>query len=74
MIETSAVLPVSTFVVRFCREWSTAGLRWRGQVDHVQSGETARFLKLLVVLLLPQSRIKGIAQAVAQKVDAQHGQ
>jgi hypothetical protein len=38
--------PASTFVVRFWREWSVAGPRWRGQIDHVQSGESARFLDL----------------------------
>jgi hypothetical protein len=38
--------PTSTFVVRFWCEWSVAGARWRGQVDHVQSGESARFLDL----------------------------
>ena len=38
--------PVNTFVVRFWREWSVAGPRWRGQIDHVQSGENARFLDL----------------------------
>jgi hypothetical protein len=38
--------PTSTFVVRFWREWSAAGPRWRGQIDHVQSGESARFLDL----------------------------
>jgi hypothetical protein len=26
--------------------WSAAGTRWRGQVDHVQSRESARFLGL----------------------------
>jgi hypothetical protein len=46
MTETSAVPPVSTFVVRFWQEWSVAGPRWRGQVDHVQSGKTSRFLDL----------------------------
>jgi hypothetical protein len=46
MTETPAAPPVSTFVVRFWREWSAAGPRWRGQVDHVQSGETSRFLDL----------------------------
>jgi hypothetical protein len=38
--------PGSTFVIRFWREWSVAGPRWRGQVDHLQSGKTARFLDL----------------------------
>jgi hypothetical protein len=46
MAETAAAPPLSTFVVRFWREWSAAGPRWRGQVDHVQSGRTAAFLDL----------------------------
>jgi hypothetical protein len=46
MTEPPPAPPASTFVVRLWREWSVAGPRWRGQVDHVQSGETARFLDL----------------------------
>jgi hypothetical protein len=38
--------PTSTFVVRFWREWSIAGPRWRGQIDHVQSGKSATFVDL----------------------------
>lgn len=38
--------PLNTFVVRFWREWSAAGPRWHGRIDHVQSGEIARFLDL----------------------------
>ncbi len=44
MAEPSPVLPISTFVVRFWQEWSAAGSRWRGQIEHVQSGESAAFL------------------------------
>jgi hypothetical protein len=44
MAEPSPVPPVSTFVVRFWREWSAAGSRWRGHIEHVQSGESAAFL------------------------------
>ena len=46
MSETPEVPPLSTFVIRFWREWSVTGPRWRGQADHVQSGETASFLAL----------------------------
>ena len=46
MPESSAVAPDSTFIVRFRREWSAAGPRWRGWVEHVQSGEDAAFLDL----------------------------
>ena len=46
MTEPSPIPPASTFVVRLWREWSTAGPRWRGWVEHVQSGEEAAFLDL----------------------------
>ena len=46
MAESSPVPPISTFVVRFWREWSAAGPRWRGRIEHVQSGESATFLGL----------------------------
>lgn len=36
--------PPNTFVVRIWPEWSAAGLRWRGRIDHMQSGESASFL------------------------------
>lgn len=55
MTETPPVPPVSTFVVRFWREWSVAGPRWRGQVDHLQSGKTARFLDLDELLAIIHS-------------------
>ncbi|MBL7184584.1 MAG: hypothetical protein ISS50_09080 [Anaerolineae bacterium] len=46
MAEPSPVPPASTFVVRFWQEWSAAGSRWRGRIEHVQSGESATFLGL----------------------------
>ena len=46
MTEPSPVPPISTFVVRFWQEWSAAGPRWRGRIEHVQSGESAAFLDL----------------------------
>jgi hypothetical protein len=46
MAEQSSVSPISTFVVRFWQEWSAAGSRWRGHIEHVQSGESAAFLDL----------------------------
>ena len=46
MAEPSPVPPISTFVVRFWQEWSAAGSRWRGRIEHVQSGESAVFLGL----------------------------
>ena len=44
MTEPSPVPPISTFVVRFWQEWSAAKSRWRGRIEHVQSGESAAFL------------------------------
>ena len=44
MAESPPVPPISTFVVRFWQEWSAAGSRWRGRIEHVQSGESATFL------------------------------
>lgn len=35
-----------TFVVRFWHEWSGAGSRWRGRVEHVQSGRQTSFLEI----------------------------
>ena len=46
MAESPSVPPASTFVVRFWREWSAAGSRWRGRIEHVQSKESATFLDL----------------------------
>jgi hypothetical protein len=50
MAELFPVEPVSTFVVRFWRDWSAAGSRWRGHIEHVQSGESAAFLELDAML------------------------
>lgn len=46
MPESPSTPPDSTFVVRFRREWSAAEPRWRGRVEHVQSGESVAFLDL----------------------------
>jgi hypothetical protein len=46
MTEPTGGTSVYTFVVRFWREWSAAGLRWRGRIQHVESGETTSFLNL----------------------------
>jgi hypothetical protein len=35
-----------TFVVRFYRETSAGGVRWRGRIEHVQSGAGVSFLDL----------------------------
>lgn len=41
-----SIPPVSTLVIRLWREWSAAGSRWRGRIEHVESGEGAAFLDL----------------------------
>ena len=46
MAEPPGVSPVSTFVIRFWREWSIATPRWRGRIEHVQSGQRADFVEL----------------------------
>ncbi len=46
MAEPFSDAPISTFIVRFWREWSAAGSRWRGRIEHVQSGEGVMFLDL----------------------------
>jgi len=46
MAESTPRPSVSTFVIRFWREWSAAGLRWRGRIEHVQSGQSTTFLDL----------------------------
>lgn len=35
--------PLNTFIIRFWREPTQGQIRWRGQVLHIQSGETAAF-------------------------------
>jgi hypothetical protein len=50
MTEIPSAPPLSTFVVRFWREWSVAGGQWRGRIVHLQSGERATFLDLQGVL------------------------
>lgn len=39
-----------TFIVRFWRETSAVGGRWRGRIEHVQSGQSAAFLDLETML------------------------
>jgi len=39
-----------TFVVRFWRETSAGELRWRGQIEHVQSGQSTAFLDVRAML------------------------
>jgi hypothetical protein len=41
---------MATFVVRFWRETLAGEPRWRGQIEHVQSGQSAAFLDLDAML------------------------
>jgi hypothetical protein len=41
---------MATFVVRFWRETSAGEPRWRGQIEHVQSGHSAAFLDVDAML------------------------
>ena len=50
MAERTQVPPASTFVLRFWREWSASGSRWRGRIEHVQSGQCADFVELQGIL------------------------
>lgn len=50
MAEPSWVSPTSTFVIRFWREWFDGAGRWRGRIEHVQSGQRADFVELEGVL------------------------
>ena len=39
-----------TFVVRFWRETSVGEARWRGRIEHVQSGKSVAFLEIEAML------------------------
>ena len=41
--ETTTAL---TFVLRFWREWTGKESRWRGRVEHVESGQGVSFLEI----------------------------
>lgn len=46
MIEIPLHRAVNTFVVRIWYEHSLATPRWRGRIEHLQSGRTLAFLEL----------------------------
>jgi hypothetical protein len=50
MHPSAATTSILTFVLRFQREAMTEGTRWRGSIEHVQSGEKAVFLELEAML------------------------
>jgi hypothetical protein len=40
----------ATFLLRFWRETAGGEVRWRGRIEHIQSGESVAFLDLEVIL------------------------
>jgi hypothetical protein len=50
MADPSCEPSASTFVIRFWREWSATTGRWRGRIEHVQSGQYTDFLDLPSIL------------------------
>ena len=46
---------ISTFVVRFYREWAGGAPRWRGRIEHLESGEGVAFLDLARMLAFVHS-------------------
>ncbi len=46
MNKPPAATTTTTFVVRFWHEWSGEAWRWRGRIEHVESGRRADFLGL----------------------------
>jgi hypothetical protein len=49
MTEPTPDPAINTFVVRFWQEWSAAGPRWRGRIEHIPSGKSAAFLHQEVI-------------------------
>ncbi|HDN78828.1 MAG: hypothetical protein DRI61_07175 [Chloroflexi bacterium] len=42
--------PLNTFIIRFWREQGAEGVRWHGQIQHIQSGERIAFTDEEVML------------------------
>jgi predicted ester cyclase len=58
----------TTFVLRFRREWTGAEGRWRGRIEHVQSGRRSDFLGLGELLgFLEQYGIRAGAETGEQR-------
>jgi acyl-coenzyme A thioesterase PaaI-like protein len=47
---TAPTTTTATFVIRFTREPTAGEVRWRGSIEHVESGERAAFLELAALL------------------------
>lgn len=48
--EDKSVSPLNTFIVRFWQEMGTSQVCWRGQVQHVQSGDKIAFVEETALL------------------------
>jgi hypothetical protein len=46
---------IATFVIRFWRETIAGESRWRGCIEHVQSGKSAAFLEIDAMLFFMRS-------------------
>jgi hypothetical protein len=53
--DPSGTPPASTFVIRFWREGPGTAGRWRGRIEHLQSGQGISFLDLADTLAFIQS-------------------
>ena len=49
-VERELNVPLNTFILRFWREWGSAGVHWHGQIQHIQSGEHAVFTDSVTLL------------------------
>ena len=70
MAEPPPIPPASTFVVRLWHEWTAGGPRWRGRIEHLQSGESQAFLDvegLVAFLRLFGAGGEGNARAEAER-------
>jgi hypothetical protein len=45
LTESPSIPPASTFVVRMWYEGTAEGPRWRGRIEHLQSGEAIAFVE-----------------------------
>ena len=68
--ETTAT---TVFIVRFWREQAGAESRWRGRIEHVQSGQRADFLALDAMLRFLRQTGVSMAQLTDTEVDPERG-
>jgi hypothetical protein len=44
--ESGSSTATSTFILRFYREWAGGAPRWRGRIEHLESGKSTAFLDM----------------------------